>query len=541
MVLAPEHNLTQKAISGDLEIENKKEVQNYVEKARKKSDLERTELNKEKTGVEVKGLTAINPISGEEIPVWVADYVLGSYGYGAVMSVPAHDERDFEMAEKYDLEIRPVIEAQELPFAGEGKVINSDDFDGLSTKLMKEKIIEKLEEVDKGERAVNYKLRDWVFSRQRYWGEPIPIIHCDRCGTVPVPEEDLPVTLPEVEKYEPTGTGQSPLAAIDEWVSVECPKCGMEAKRETNTMPQWAGSCWYYLRYIDPENSKDLVDPEKEDYFMPVDLYVGGAEHAVLHLLYARFWHKFLYDLDVVSTKEPFKKLKNQGLIMADDGTKMSKSKGNVVSPDDIVDEYGADVLRLYEMFVGGFEDEVPWDEEGVVGMRRFLEKVWALKENVTDKKADKDLQGLLHRTIRKVTDDIKSFKFNTAISSLMILSNEMKSREEISKDIFTKFLQLLAPFAPHISEDIWQKYEEDSILNSDWPEFDPKLAEKKKITIIVQVNGKLRDKFEVAKGIEKEEALKLAKDREKVKKWIEGEEIKKEIFVKDKLVNFVT
>ena len=541
MVLAPEHDLTKKAISGDLDIENRGEVEKYVEEARKKSDLERTELNKEKTGVEVKGLTAINPISGDEIPVWVADYVLGSYGYGAVMSVPAHDERDFEMAEKYDLEIRPVIKAEELPFAGEGKVINSEEFNRLSTEEMKERIVESLEKKNRGEKTVDYKLRDWVFSRQRYWGEPIPIIHCDKCGSVPVPEEDLPVRLPEVEKYEPTGTGESPLAAIDEWVETRCPRCGMEAKRETNTMPQWAGSCWYYLRYIDPQNDKQLIDPEKEKEFMPVDLYVGGAEHAVLHLLYARFWHKFLYDLDVVSTKEPFKKLKNQGLIMADDGTKMSKSKGNVVSPDDIVDEYGADVLRLYEMFVGGFEDEVPWDEDGVVGMRRFLEKVWGLKERVVQKDPDKDLNGLLHRTIKKVTGDIEDFKFNTAISSLMILSNKMKEKEEISVDIFTKFVQLLAPFAPHISEEAWQEYKEESILNSDWPKHDPKVAEKKKVTLIVQVNGKLRDKFEVAKGIEREEALKLAKDREKVKKWIEGEEIKKEIFVKDKLVNFVT
>ncbi len=540
MVLAPEHDLTKRVLSGEVEIENKEKVEKYVEEARKKSDLERTELNKEKTGVEVRGLTAINPISGEEIPVWVADYVLGSYGYGAIMSVPAHDERDFEMAEKYGLKIRPVVEAEELPYAGTGKVINSEDFNGLSTKMMKEKITKKLEDEGKGERAVNYKLRDWVFSRQRYWGEPIPIVHCEECGTVPVPEEDLPVTLPEVEKYEPTGTGHSPLAAIDEWVNTKCPKCGGEAKRETNTMPQWAGSCWYYLRYIDPENSENLIDPEKEDYFMPVDLYVGGAEHAVLHLLYARFWHKFLYDLDVVSTKEPFKKLKNQGLIMADDGTKMSKSKGNVVSPDDIVDEYGADVLRLYEMFVGGFEDEVPWDEDGVVGMRRFLEKVWALKERVEEKDADKELVSLLHRTIKKVTDDIKAFKFNTAISSLMILSNEMKENKTISVDVFTQFLQLLAPFAPHISEEIWQKYEDDPILNSKWPEFDEDLAEKDKVTLVVQVNGKLRDKMEVKKGINQEEAIEIAKKREKVKKWIEDEEVKKEIFVKDKLINFV-
>lgn len=539
MVLAPEHDLIKRALDGEVDIKNKKEVEKYVKEARKKSDLERTELNKEKTGVEVKGLTAINPISGEEIPVWIADYVLGSYGYGAIMSVPAHDERDYEMAKKYGLEIRPVVEAEELPYTGEGKVINSDKYNGHPSKEVREKITEELEQKSIGEKAVNYKLRDWVFSRQRYWGEPIPIVHCDECGAVPLQEEDLPLTLPEVEKYKPTGTGESPLAAIDRWVETTCPECGGPAKRETNTMPQWAGSCWYYLRYIDPNNDEKLIDPEKEKYFMPVDLYVGGAEHAVLHLLYARFWHKFLYDLDVVSTKEPFKKLKNQGLIMADDGTKMSKSKGNVVSPDSVVEEYGADVLRLYEMFVGGFEDEVPWDEKGVVGMRRFLEKVWTLKEKVTDKDPDEDLQGLLHRTIKKVTEDIESFKFNTAISSLMIMSNEMKGKNELSKDIFCKFLKLLAPFAPHISEEIWHIWEDESILKSDWPEHDEKLAEKKKVTMVIQVNGKLRDKMEVEKGITKKKAIEKAKKREKVKKWLEGD-IKKEIFVENKLINFV-
>jgi len=540
MVLAPEHDLTEKIISGAVSVENKKEIEDYVDKARKKSDLERTDLVKDKTGIEIKGVMAINPLTKEEIPVWVADYVLGSYGYGAVMSVPAHDERDYEMAKKYDLEIKPVIEAEELPFSGEGKAINSEEFNGLLTKKVKEKVIEKLEKNSKGEKAVNYKLRDWIFSRQRYWGEPIPIVHCDGCGAVPVKEEDLPVTLPEVEKYEPTGTGESPLAAIDSWVKVSCPRCGADAKRETNTMPQWAGSCWYYLRYIDPENSEELVSPEKEKYFMPVDLYVGGAEHAVLHLLYARFWHKFLYDLGVVSTKEPFKKLKNQGLIMAEDGTKMSKSKGNVVSPDKIVEEHGADVLRLYEMFVAGFEDEAPWDKNGVMGMRRFLEKVWEIKETVTDKKPDKKLESLLHRTIKKVTKDMDSFKFNTAISSLMVMSNEMRDKEEVSKEVFTGFLKLLAPFAPHISEDLWQKYNKKSIFESSWPDFDDKLAEKKEITLIIQVNGKLRDKMKVEKGIEKEEAIGLAKKREKVKRWIEGKTIKKEIFVKDKLINFV-
>ncbi len=537
MVVAPEHDLVEKSLDQGL-IENNTEVIDYVEQSRRKSDLERTELSKEKTGVELKGLSAINPMSGEEIPIWIADYVLGSYGYGAVMSVPAHDQRDYEMAEKYDLEIRRVIEGGEIPYTGEGKMIASDKFNGLPSSSGREKIVEELEKNKLGEKTVNYKLRDWIFSRQRYWGEPIPIIHCEKCGAVPVSEDDLPVTLPDVKKYEPTGTGESPLSGIDDWVKTICPECGGSGKRETNTMPQWAGSCWYYLRYIDPKNDETLIDPEKESYFMPVDLYVGGAEHAVLHLLYSRFWHKFLYDIGVVSTKEPFKKLKNQGLIMGEGGIKMSKSKGNVVSPDEIIDKYGADVLRLYEMFVGSFEDEVPWDEEGVVGMRRFLERVNSIR---IGEKEDRELLGLLHRTIKKVTSDIENFKFNTAISSLMVLTNEMREREEVSKDIFKDFLKLLAPFAPHFTEELWSKFERDSILNSSWPSYDKKVAEKNKVFIIIQVDGRFRDKVEVNKGISENEVVEIAESRERVEKWLKGKKIKKIIFVEDKLLNFVT
>lgn len=539
MVVAPEHDLIKKALDQKL-VQNEKEILSYIEQARSKSDLERTELDKEKTGVRIQGLTAINPISKEEIPIWIADYVLGSYGYGAIMSVPAHDGRDYEMAKKYGLQIRKVIAGGEIPCSGEGKMLNSEELSGISSNIGRKKIIEKLEKSGYGEKTIHYKLRDWIFSRQRYWGEPIPIVHCKECGAVPVPEKDLPVTLPEVQKYKPTGTGESPLSVIDNWVQTTCPKCGKPAKRETNTMPQWAGSCWYYLRYIDPKNNEELIDPEKEKYFMPVDLYIGGSEHAVLHLLYARFWHKFLYDLGVVSTKEPFIKLKNLGLILGQGGIKMSKSKGNVVAPDEIIEKYGADVFRLYEMFVGAFEDEVSWDDEGVIGMRRFLEKVWALKEKVTDKDLDKNLQELLHRTIKKVTKDLQNFKFNTAISSLMVMNNKMREKDEISQSLFCKFLKLLAPFAPHISEELWHMWEDGSILKSDWPEFDEELAENKKVTMVVQVNGKLRDKMEVEKGIAKDEAIEKAKKKAKVKKWIKGRDIQKEIFVKDKLINFV-
>ncbi len=547
LVVAPEHEIIKKVLKGEVLAENKEEIEKYVSEARKKSELERTDLAKEKTGVEVKGLKAINPISGEEVSVWVGDYVLGFYGKGAIMSVPAHDERDYEMAKKHNLEIREVIKGGEIPYAGEGEMINSEEFSGMSSEKGKEDIVKKLEKEGRGKRAVNYKLGDWVFSRQRYWGEPIPLVHCKFCGTVPLKEEDLPLTLPEVERYEPTGTGESPLKNIEDWIKTECPKCRSEAIRETNTMPQWAGSCWYYLSFIMKGKSKQLDFPAsiyKDDFeeWLPVDLYVGGAEHAVLHLLYARFWHKFLYDIGVVSTKEPFHKLKNQGLIMGEGGIKMSKSKGNVISPDEVIEKYGADVLRLYEMFLGGFDDKVVWSEKGVSGMKRFLEKVAETAKKVEKTSASEKLENSLHRTIKKVTQDLEGFKFNTAISALMNFNNEMRKEEQVSQDIFLQFIKTLAPFAPHFSEELWSFFgEEATVLKENWPEFDEGKIEENEVELVIQVNGKVRDTVTVSADISKEEIEKKAKENEKVKKWTKGKEIKKVVIIKNKIINIVT
>ena len=516
LILSPEHPLVESVLS---ELDNKQDVINYLEGTKNKSDIERME---EKTGVPLSGLFAINPVNGKQIPVWIANYILSSYGYGAIMSVPAHDQRDYEFAKKYDLEIIEVVSGGELPYTGEGNLVNSGSFNGIKSSEAKDKIIKEFDSVTK---SINYKLRDWVFSRQRYWGEPIPLIHCEKCGIVP--EENIPLELPEVENYQPTGTGESPLAAIKEWVNVKCPKCGGDAKRETNTMPQWAGSCWYYLRFIDPDNDNALVDPQKEKYFQPVDLYIGGSEHAVLHLLYARFWHKFLYDIGVVSTKEPFLKLKNQGLIMAYDGQKMSKSKGNTVSPDEMIEKYGADSLRLYEMFLGPFEESVAWNDNGLIGTRRFLEKVWSInlvEGNIEDR--------LLHQTIKKVTKDIEEFKFNTAISSMMILINEWV-KTGTSRENFDLFLKLLYPFAPHISQELMK----DSDLS--WPQFSEFLVEDDVTTIAIQVNGKFRDSVQLAKGLNQQEVENIVLEREKVKKWVSGS-IKKVVFIPDKLINIL-
>jgi len=516
LILSPEHPLVESVLS---ELDNKQDVINYLEETKNKSDIERME---EKTGVPLSGLFAINPVNGKQIPVWIANYILSSYGYGAIMSVPAHDQRDYEFAKKYDLEIIEVVSGGELPYTGEGNLVNSGSFNGIKSSEAKDKIIKEFDSVTK---SINYKLRDWVFSRQRYWGEPIPLIHCEKCGIVP--EENIPLELPEVENYQPTGTGESPLAAIKEWVNVKCPKCGGDAKRETNTMPQWAGSCWYYLRFIDPDNDNALVDPQKEKYFQPVDLYIGGSEHAVLHLLYARFWHKFLYDIGVVSTKEPFLKLKNQGLIMAYDGQKMSKSKGNTVSPDEMIEKYGADSLRLYEMFLGPFEESVAWNDNGLIGTRRFLEKVWSInlvEGNIEDR--------LLHQTIKKVTKDIEEFKFNTAISSMMILINEWV-KTGTSRENFDLFLKLLYPFAPHISQELMK----DSDLS--WPQFSEFLVEDDVTTIAIQVNGKFRDSVQLAKGLNQQEVENIVLEREKVKKWVSGS-IKKVVFIPDKLINIL-
>ncbi len=540
-VVAPEHPIVAKIKD---KIENYSEVEAYQIQAQNKTELERTELQKEKTGVELKGIKAINPFNDETVPVFMADYVLGNYGTGAVMAVPAHDERDFEFAKKYNLAIKRVIvpkkdQTDAECFTQDGELVNSNNYDGLSSQSARKKMSEWLEKEGIGKKKVNYKMRDWVFSRQRYWGEPIPIIHCEKCGTVAVPEKDLPVRLPEVEHYEPTGTGEGPLAAISEWVNTACPKCGGPAKRETNTMPQWAGSSWYYLRYIDPKNNIILIDKKLEEEWMPVDLYVGGAEHATRHLLYARFWHKFLYDIGVVTTIEPFKKLVHVGLILAEDGRKMSKRWNNVINPDDVIAEFGADAMRLYEMFMGPFTQPVAWSTNGVKGVRRFLDRVWKLQENIIQDEDKKEL-SLINKTIKKVTEDIEQFRFNTAISSMMILLNEVENAG-ITKKSYELFLQILSPFAPHIAEEIWEKLgHTESIFLSAWPKYDPELIKDEEINLVVQVNGKVRDTIRISANITEEEAKKVALESEKIKAHLEGKEIKKIIFVGGKLINIV-
>jgi len=559
VVLSPEHPLVGKM---ELGIGNWEEVKAYIENAKKKSDLERTELQKEKTGVKLEGVMAINPVNNEEIPVYVADYVMMGYGTGAIMAVPAHDERDWEFAKKYNIKIIEVVlgsdNIEEKAYSGQGRNINSDFLNGLETKQAKEKMINWLEEKGLGKRAVNYKIKDWVFSRQRYWGEPIPIIHCDKCGNVAVPEKDLPLRLPEVKHYEPTGTGESPLANITEWVNTTCPNCGGPAKRETNTMPQWAGSSWYYLRYIDPHNDKALVDKEKDKYWSPVDFYVGGAEHATRHLIYSRFWHKFLFDIGAVNYDEPFTRLQHVGLILAEDGRKMSKRWGNVINPDDVIEKFGADTMRMYEMFMGPFSQPCAWNTSSMTGIRRFLERVWKLSDKIRKEEINSSLISnfqfpisnkiqnskskiniLLHKTIKKVGEDIEQFKFNTAISALMILLNEMEKEKEISIIHYSLFIILLAPFAPHISEELWSLLGKDeSIFKQPWPQYDPEFVKEETITIAIQINGKVRDEVEVGVEISEDEIKKLVLGREKVVKWLDGKEEKKIIYVKGRLVS---
>ncbi len=674
MVLAPEHELIEKLAD---QITNLEEVNKYIAQSKNKSDLERTELNKEKTGVELKGIKAINPVNDKEIPVWISDYVLASYGTGAIMAVPAHDERDFEFARKFDLPITTVITTDKenvigigalietkdgkflfqrrdnktdrnpgmLAFFGggidgsenteetlkreikeelnieikndfvllnkleshnfpgkfldifyvrnideeniklgegeaiekysltealnrddvtpftknairyllekkcftdidSGKMINSDFLNGLLPEEAIKKMIVWLEEKGFGKKAINYKLRDWVFSRQRYWGEPIPLVHCEKCGILPVDEKDLPLTLPEVERYEPTGTGESPLAVIDEWVNTTCPKCGGPAKRETNTMPQWAGSSWYWLRYIDPKNDQAFADQEKLKYWLPVDLYLGGAEHAVLHLLYARFWNMVLFDLGLVPVEEPFTKLVNQGLIMGEDGEKMSKSRGNVVNPDEVIAGHGADAFRMYEMFMGPLEDMKPWSTKGIVGIDRFLEKVWELGQKVKSQKSkeeNQELEILLHKTIKKVAEDIEKMGFNTAISAMMILVNKFQEVKVFNQIYLENFLVILAPFAPHMCEELWESLgHKESIFKEEWPEYDPKKIIDEEIEMPIQVNGKVRGKIRVATEVTEDEAFKLALGEPNVAKYLEGVEIKKKIFVKGRLISFV-
>ncbi len=555
MVLSPEHPLVDLITTAD----KKERVNKYREEAARKSDLDRTDLAKEKTG-EFTGAYAINPVNNEKIPIWISDYVLISYGTGAIMSVPAHDERDFEFAKKFGLPIVAVVESAdaalaaqvakgEACFIGEGRAIHSGEFNGLTTAEFKEKITNWLEGKKLGKRAINYKLRDWLFSRQRYWGEPFPVVHIGDGRILGLTEDDLPLVLPEVESYQPAGTGESPLANVEKWINITLPD-GTKAKRETNTMPQWAGSCWYYLRYIDPKNDRQFCDGEKEKYWMPVDLYIGGAEHAVLHLLYSRFWHKFLYDLGYVSTKEPFKKLINQGMILGEDGQKMSKSRGNVVNPDKVVADYGADSMRLYEMFMGPLEAAKPWSMQGVEGVHRFLQRVWRLVVDeetgglaaiVREAKADEATTRLLHQTIKKVSGDIDTFGFNTAISAMMILSNHLAKLEVVPKSVIETLVLLLSPFAPHIAEELWQKLgSNESLAYEPWPEFDPELVKEAEIELAIQVNGKIKDKIVVSADTDEESIKEKALASEKVIAAMAGKKPKKVIVIKSRLVNIV-
>jgi len=544
MVLAPEHELVSKIVTH----EQKKEVSEYVKKALEMSDLERTE-EKVKTGV-FTGAYAVNSVNGKDIPIWVADYVLSNYGTGAIMAVPAHDGRDWEFAKKYNLAIIEVISGGEIekePYVGEGKLVNSDQFSGLHSKEAIAKVTDWLQKKGLGKKTVNYKLRDWLFSRQRYWGEPIPIVHCPECGVQAVDEKDLPIKLPEVKKYEPTGTGESPLASIPEFVNTKCPKCDGPAKRETNTMPQWAGSCWYYLRYCDTKNNSRIIDQEKEKYWIPVDWYVGGAEHAVLHLLYARFWHKFLFDIGVVSSKEPFLKLRNVGLVLGEGGIKMSKSRGNVIAPDEIIEKYGADTLRLYELFMGPFDQSIAWDSKSVEGVNRFLYRVWDLVTKViSDKKqetskTDLKLERLINQLIKKVGDDIEEMKFNTAIAKMMEFLNEAQgSKHEIPVSVIKLFVQILAPFAPHIVEELWQEIGKGLVHQTTWPTYDKKILIEDVVVIPVQINGRVRDQMTINFGTNEEEIAKKAKESERIKKYLSNNKIIKTIVVPNKLINFV-
>ena len=544
MVIAPEHPLIENHAD---KIENLDEINAYKEECAKKSEFERTELEKDKTGVEIKGIKAINPLTNKEIPIWISDYVLMTYGTGAIMAVPAHDDRDYDFAKKFGLEIIPVIEGSDVSEhanteTATGKMINSGILNGLEVKDAIAKMIDYLEENKLGDRKINYKLRDWVFSRQRYWGEPIPIVHCDKCGYVALPEEELPLLLPEVENYEPTDSGESPLAKMTDWVNTTCPKCGGPAKRETDTMPQWAGSSWYFLRYTDPHNDKELASKDALDYWMPVDWYNGGMEHTTLHLLYSRFWHKFLYDIGVVPTKEPYQKRTSHGMILGGNNEKMSKSRGNVVNPDDIVRDYGADTLRCYEMFIGDFEKPVPWSENGVKGCRRFLERVWNLQSLVVDgDKYTEDLASEIHKTIKKVTEDYINLKANTAIAQLMTLSNEFSSAGKITKEDFRTFLILLNPVAPHITEELWQVCNLDGVLSEQvWPKYDEKMTIDDEIEIPVQFNGKVRYTIKIARDESQDKVFEVAEKDELFAKNTEGKKVVKKIYIPNKIVNIV-
>lgn len=555
MVMAPEHELVDE-ITTD---EYKDAIEKYRDEASKKSDLDRTDLSKEKSG-QFTGAYAINPVNGAKVPIWISDYVLISYGTGAIMAVPAHDDRDFEFATKYELPIIQVVQPEskkdaelvakgELCFAGDGVAINSGEFDGLKTQEFKEKIVAWLEENNFGKRAVNYKLRDWLFSRQRYWGEPFPILHAEDGEKIALDESELPLRLPEVADYKPSGSGEPPLSNAKDWLEVVLPD-GRKARRETNTMPQWAGSCWYYLRYMDPNNNDKPFDPEKQNYWLPVDLYIGGAEHAVLHLLYSRFWHKLLFDLGYVTTPEPYQKLVNQGMILGEDGQKMSKSRGNVINPDDVIRDYGSDSMRLYEMFMGPLEATKPWSMNGLEGVHRFLQRAWKLivEEDtgelcdcVQDVEADEETTRILHQTIKKVTNDIESFSFNTAISQMMVFVNHMNKLKSRPKSALEKFVLTLSPLAPHMCEELWEKLgNSDSLAYAAWPEYDEELTKEKEVEIAVQVKGKIKDRVMIAADLDEEGIKKKALASEKVQAAIAGKEIRKVIVVKGRLVNII-
>ncbi len=544
MVMSPEHALIEKWKNV---ITNYDEVTAYQVEASKKSDFERTELAKEKTGVCLDGVKAINPVNGKEIPIFISDYVLATYGTGAIMAVPAHDDRDWDFARVFGLPIIEVVaggNVEEKAFTNveTGIMCNSGFLDGLEVAEAKKAIIKWLEENDKGHSKVNFKLRDWVFSRQRYWGEPVPMVWCDDCGWVPVPEDQLPVKLPDVEHYEPTDTGESPLSKITDWVNTTCPHCGKPAKRETDTMPQWAGSSWYFLRYCDPHNENELASREALDYWMPVDWYNGGMEHVTLHLLYSRFWAKFLYDIDIISCKEPYKKRTAHGMILGENGEKMSKSRGNVINPDDVISEYGADTLRLYEMFIGDFEKAAPWNPASIRGCKRFLDRVASLPEiHVEGDKYSNKLETSMHKLIKKVTYDVDNMKFNTAIAAMMAFINDVYEYGQITTAELATFLKLLSPFAPHLCEEMWENMGNTSFLSLEkWPEFDDSKTVENTIEIAIQINGKLRSTMTVSKEISKEDAIATAKADEKVAEAIVGKTVVKEIFVPGRIVNIV-
>lgn len=545
MVISPEHPYIEKWAD---KLNNLDEIRKYQDEAAHKSDFERTELNKDKTGVRLDGVMGINPVNNKEIPIFISDYVLVSYGTGAIMAVPAHDTRDWEFAKKFDLPIIEVVAGSKVGVENEaftdcatGIMTNSDFLTGMSVEDAKKAITEWLTKEGKGHQKVNFKLRDWVFSRQRYWGEPIPIVKCEKCGYVPLDESQLPLTLPNVESYEPTDTGESPLAKMTDWVNTTCPCCGGPAKRETDTMPQWAGSSWYFLRYCDPHNDKELISKEAAEYWTPVDWYNGGMEHTTLHLLYSRFWHKFLYDIGVVPTSEPYKKRTSHGMILGENGEKMSKSRGNVVNPDEIVDAYGADTMRLYEMFIGDFEKAAPWNSDSIKGCKRFIEKFWNLQEKVVDgDEYTPQMEALMHKTIKKVTYDIDNLKANTAIAAMMTLVNELSAKGCNKAELKTLTI-LLNPFAPHVTEEMWDVMNFGGMVNqAKWPEYDEEKTKENDVEIVIQIMGKVRAKITVPVDMAKDDVLAAAKAEPKIAELLEGKEIKKEIYVPGKLVNFV-